>query len=157
MRYTSKNLLGDEKIVYEAKLHKYIFVWPIVWSIVFFGLGFFFLSMPSSQFEFALLCGVIFILLGILTVLNPLIQYKTSEYAITNKRIISKVGFISRRSTEIRLDKIESVELEQGIIGRIFDLGSIKITGTGGAYAEFKNIAKPIVLRNQIQNEIKIN
>ena len=55
--------------------------------------------------------------------------YKTTEIAITNKRIIAKFGFISRRTIEINLQKIESIQVDQNVLGRLLDYGTIVIAG----------------------------
>ena len=74
-----------------------------------------------------------------------------SEFVITNRRIIVKTGFISRKTLEMNLSKIESVNVDQSILGRIFNYGSITIIGTGGTKETFHNIAKPIEFRKAFQ------
>jgi len=69
--------------------------------------------------------------------LLPLIKQSTSEFVITNKRIIIKTGFISRKTLEMNLSKIESVNVEQGILGRILGYGTITIIGTAGQESLF--------------------
>ncbi len=61
-----------------------------------------------------------------------LVDYRSTELAVTNKRIITKSGLIQRNTTEMFLEKVESIQVDQGILGRIFDFGSITISGTGG-------------------------
>lgn len=81
----------------------------------------------------------------------PLIEYGTSEFAITNKRIIIKVGFISRRTLEMNLSKVESVNVNQGILGRILGYGTIIVIGTGGTKEPFESIADPLAFRKKFQ------
>lgn len=83
--------------------------------------------------------------------LAPLIQTITSEFAITNKRIIIKVGFISRKTLEMNLGKIESIAVDQTILGRILGYGTIMIIGTGGTKEPFFNIVAPLEFRKQYQ------
>lgn len=75
----------------------------------------------------------------------------TSEFAITNKRIIIKVGLISRRTLEMNLNKIESVNVDQGILGRILGYGTIVVIGTGGTREPFASISNPIEFRKRFQ------
>ena len=77
----------------------------------------------------------------------PLIDWYTCEFAITNKRIIIKVGFISRRTIEMNLAKIESVTVDQGILGRILGYGNITVIGTGGTREPFHRIRSPLDFR----------
>jgi len=74
-----------------------------------------------------------------------------SEFVITNRRIIIKNGFIARSTFEMNLSKIESVNVDQTVMGRIFNYGSITIIGTGGTRETFHNIAKPMAFRKAFQ------
>jgi len=86
----------------------------------------------------------------------PFIRKATSEFAITTKRVIIKVGFISRRTLEMNLSKIETVNVDQSIMGRILNYGSITIIGTGGTKEVFNDIASPMQFRKAFQ-EIDIS
>lgn len=81
----------------------------------------------------------------------PLIYFLTSEFAITNKRIIIKVGLISRRTLEMNLGKVESINVDQSILGRLIDYGTINIIGTGGTKEPFADISAPLEFRKQYQ------
>ncbi len=81
----------------------------------------------------------------------PLVEYLTSEFAITNKRIIIKQGFVSRRTMELNLNKVESVSVDQSIPGRILNYGSITVLGTGGTRERFANLAAPLEFRKRFQ------
>ena len=82
----------------------------------------------------------------------PLIERWTSEFAITNKRLIIKTGLISRHTLEMGLSKVESINVDQGIMGRMLDYGSITVIGTGGTREPFQNIAHPMKFRRQFQS-----
>ncbi len=75
------------------------------------------------------------------------IKYATTELAITNKRVIAKSGLIQRKTMEMFLNKIESVQVEQGVLARMFDYGTVTISGTGVSSAPFANIAAPLEFR----------
>ena len=83
--------------------------------------------------------------------ISPLIENWTSEYAITNKRVIIKIGLISRKTLEMNLSKIESVNVDQSIFGRILGYGAITIIGTGGTRETFSDLANPIQFRRVFQ------
>jgi len=72
--------------------------------------------------------------------------------AITNKRVIAKFGLIRRNTIEMNLNRIESIAINQGILGRIFDFGSIGVRGTGGGQAPVPFIARPLEFRQQLNN-----
>ena len=81
----------------------------------------------------------------------PIIDLWTDEFAITNKRVIVKTGLIRRRTVELNLTKIESVNVNQSVLGRILGFGSIQIVGTGGTRELFTNIRKPLRFRKKFQ------
>jgi len=83
----------------------------------------------------------------------PLIDRWTSEFAITNKRVIMKVGLIRRKALEMNLSKVESVNVDQSIPGRILGYGAITIIGTGGTRESFRGISKPLEFRRVFQEK----
>ena len=85
--------------------------------------------------------------LGLVFWIMAWIKYATTELAITNKRVIAKSGLIQRKTMEMFLNKIESVQVEQGILGRMFDYGTVTLAGTGVNAAAFADIAKPLEFR----------
>ena len=74
----------------------------------------------------------------------------TTEIGVTDRRVIYKRGFISRYTAEINMDKIETVDVEQSLLGRMLDYGTITIHGTGASIEKLKMIADPIGLRTSI-------
>src|SRR5215468_11964637 len=74
----------------------------------------------------------------------------TTEVAVTDRRIISKVGFIKRRTVEMHMDKVESVDVEQTILGRIFNYGDITIRGTGETLETLRMIDHPLEFRSHV-------
>ncbi|MGV8059048.1 MAG: PH domain-containing protein [Smithellaceae bacterium] len=87
--------------------------------------------------------------------ISPIIRQKTSEFVITNKRIIMKTGLISRKTFEMNLQKIESVNVDQSFWGRLLGYGTVSIVGTGGSRESFSDISKPLLFRRKFQ-EIEI-
>jgi uncharacterized membrane protein YdbT with pleckstrin-like domain len=85
--------------------------------------------------------------LGLLFLLMAYIYYKTTELAITNKRIIAKFGFISRKTVEINITKVESIQVDQGILGRIFNFGTLVVSGAGNPQAPIPGISNPLQFR----------
>jgi len=83
--------------------------------------------------------------------ISPIIRQATSEFVITNKRVIVKVGLIRRKTLEMNLQKIESVNVEQSIMGRILGYGTVTIVGTGGTKESFTDIKRPLMFRRKFQ------
>lgn len=79
----------------------------------------------------------------------------STELALTNQRIIAKTGLIRRNTVELRLEKVESLGIHQGIIGRIFNYGSVVVRGTGGTNTPIPNIKDPMKFRSIVNNHIE--
>ena len=85
---------------------------------------------------------------------GPWIRYSTTEFAVTNKRIMAKVGFIRRNTLDLLLTKVESIQVDQTILGRFLDFGSVVVVGTGGSQDPLHMIASPLELRKHAQEQI---
>ena len=85
--------------------------------------------------------------LGLIFLAIAYIRYKSTELAVTTKRIIVKYGFIRRQTIEINLNKAESIQVDQGILGRLFDFGTLVISGTGTSHAPLTGISEPMAFR----------
>ena len=77
-----------------------------------------------------------------------------TEYGLTTKRVILKIGIISRNTDEMRLSKIETVEVRQGIFGRIFGFGTVLVTGTGNSSVVLKGVSNPISVKKEIDSHL---
>ena len=87
--------------------------------------------------------------IGLFFLIYAWIKIRSTEVAITNRRIIAKFGFITRHTVEINLDKVESLRVEQGFWGRVLNFGTIFISGAGSAVAPMPNIADPLPFRQK--------
>ena len=85
--------------------------------------------------------------LGLIFLIKAYIRYKTTELAITSRRVIVKFGFIRRRTVEININKIESIQVDQGVLGRMFDYGTLVIAGAGDSQAPIAGISAPMEFR----------
>ena len=142
--YVKKNLMPNENLIFQAKPHVAIFFQPVWW----------FISGGILLFlDFSLL-GPIVLFIGVLQEILMFIYYVSSEYAITNQRVLMKVGIIRRRSLEIFLAKIEGIYVDQSIFGRMFNFGTVVINGVGGGKNLFNYIPEPLKFRNLIQGQV---
>jgi uncharacterized membrane protein YdbT with pleckstrin-like domain len=150
MSYLDDHLLAGERIVYRARVHWTIFATSIV--VIALGIGLAIVLgvyQPEYWYAGAALAGV-----GLLLAIGPAIRYASSEFAVTDKRVVAKLGFIERESLETLLSKIEAIGVDQGIVGRMLGYGTITITGTGGTEESFPRIADPLEFRREIQSQV---
>ena len=149
--------MPDEKVLFSARIHPAIFL-PSVFSFAAtLAVCIYAFSLAEQQSLASLVfcvSGILFfysILLG----LQALIIILTTEFAVTNRRVIAKTGFIRRHTLEMLLLKIESVAVQQSIPGRLLNFGTVTVTGTGGTREGFKAIVEPLAVRSKINQIIE--
>lgn len=147
MSFVEQSLIPEEKIIFKARLHWRIFVVPA--SLLFFVCILFAFSFADETQIMAII--LILPLLAILMrVVHLLIVYVTTEFAVTNRRIIVKNGFIRRHALELWLTQVESIRVDQPLVGRVLNYGTVLITGNGGTKEKFPDIARPMELRKHV-------
>jgi uncharacterized membrane protein YdbT with pleckstrin-like domain len=97
---------------------------------------------------------VIWLLLGITfpLAIYEYLRVRHTELGVTNKRVIYKTGIISRKSEEMKLASIETVEIDQGILGRMLGYGNIKVTGRGASDVVFRTVKDPMAVKRAIES-----
>lgn len=123
--YIEGALIQGEKVVYEGTIS----VWSLA-PLIAVGV----MLMP-------------FVGIGLILWVMAFVRYKTTELAVTNKRVVAKFGFIRRNTIELNIHKVESIQVHQGILGRIFNFGSLVISGAGNPQAPIPGISDPMVFR----------
>lgn len=146
MGFIESNLMQDERVLGRASLHWIVFIWPAIWlalAVILFSSG----GDTAGAGAFPLI-------LALATGLFSFINLKTSEFGVTNKRVLMKTGLIRRNSFEVLLSKVEGIQLNQGILGRVLGYGTIVVTGAGGSADPFRRIASPLDFRRKVQEQV---
>jgi uncharacterized membrane protein YdbT with pleckstrin-like domain len=145
MSYVDSQLLPGENVMYRSKLHWQVFLFPGFFAVILL------LVAIGSFFSGAKGMGLIFLVLAGFLILVPFLKRANSEFAVTNKRIIVKLGFFTTRTVELLHSKVEAISVNQGVLGKMLGYGDIVVTGTGGTREEFKAVASPLELRRAVQ------
>lgn len=161
MSYIQKNLLNNEKVIYFTHVHWIIFALPaflmlFAFAMSIYGSQIFRISLPFFYISMSQLVTFFLLMTAIITFFDALIRYLTSEYGITNKRVLIKTGWIRRNSLELFLDKVEAIYVDQSILGRILNFGTLRVVGTGGTQDPFFYIPDPLAFRKIAQQQIDI-
>ena len=143
MSFIEKNLSTNEKVIKIAKLHWWIYVK----SILVLALALLLLKDSPGVGAFLLICALIGLIVTFL-------GRRTSEFGITNKRVIFKTGLFSTKMVELQLNKAEGMQISQGFLGRIFNFGSIRIT-SGSVIENFSPIANPFGFKKQVNDAVE--
>ncbi len=148
MSYIDHNLISGESVTYRAQLHWTIFVKAMLFSLILVGFAVLMFYLQVTVAGVGLLAVATFPMIVAATTRS------SAEFAVTNKRVILKTGFIQKKTAEMFLNKIESVGVDQSIFGRMLGYGTIVIRGTGGTLEPFDRISSPLEFRRQMQEQI---
>ncbi len=150
MSYAAKNLIPGETILYQTRLHWIVLVWHFFLAVVFLLTPGILLLYYNKVREL----GYILIIATMIPIVIGIIVRNGTEMAVTNKRVLIKQGVFSRETLELLLSKIESIVVEEPVIGRILGYGTVIIRGTGGTPEPFDRIASPLEFRRQVEQQI---
>ena len=150
-RYIDDILQPGEKVLYSTNAH-WMFYLPAIAAWIL-AILLFFLSRTTITEGIVLLClsaSAVVALVALYWMAKAWFHRWTTETDVTNLRVVHKSGFIKRRTFEMSLDKVESVDVNQGILGRILNYGDVTILGVGEGKETISTIASPLAFRNFI-------
>lgn len=142
--YTKEAIVGGEEVLYKGTVSPFILIPPallIAISVVFLT--------TSQSNDAGLLIGSFLCVLGIFFLIRGMIRAATTEYTITSKRVIHKAGILSRSTIELLLSKIDSVSVNQGIFGRLFNYGMLTVT-VATERSQFDFLRDPVEFKKQL-------
>ena len=153
MSYVDEHLLPGERVVYRARQHWSIFGASITLAILAVAV-FAVLQLLDLWPDARLIVPPLLLAVAAVLAVGPALRYIGSEYAVTDKRVVVKLGLIQRESDETLLSKVEAIGVDQTVWGRMFGFGTVSIVGTGGTRETFDHIAAPLEFRRQVQGQI---
>lgn len=156
MGYIEDNLMDEESVVLNTRLHPIVLLFPAMSTSFLAGSLWYYPAMfPNNEDGYvALTIVLMFLAYSAYKLCDRLIVFLTSEFAVTSKRVLGKTGFIRRKSLDIVLAKVEAIRLTQSISGRVLDYGDIEVTGTGGTEEILSFIPAPLEFRKAIQEQL---
>ena len=151
MGYAERVLQPGETIAYRARLHWIIYFGGMVLIVVAIGFAIAAMALKTPSIQVGLIVGALIALfLGLFQMIRAWIVAVNTEIIVTSRRVIYKTGFVSRNTVEMNLDKVESVLVQQGILGRMLDFGTVIIRGVGAGLEPVDNIAAPLELHRHV-------
>lgn len=145
--------MANERVIYTTKLNWTLYIKSFV--LILIGLVLFVDTSHSINDYLLSLASIILFLAGIFSAVVTYIKIKTFEFAVTNKRVLIKNGILRTQSFEIMLNKVEAIYVEQSIIERIVNSGTIIIKGTGGSQNPLRNVDNPFQFRIAVNEQIE--
>lgn len=152
MGYAEKVLQPGETIAYRARLHWIVYLGGIVLVVAAVILALSAVAVPGGDTVRLglMLAAMIALFLGLFQMLRAWFVVANTEIIVTNRRLIYKTGFIARDTVEMNLDKVESVLVEQTLLGRMLDFGRVIVRGVGSGLEPIDRIAAPLELHRNI-------
>ena len=150
-RYIDDILQPNERVLYSTNAH-WIFYWPaiVAWVVAIAFLILSHMFVDSTAMLFCLAVAAVAAVIALYKMLTAWFHRWTTETDVTNLRVVHKTGFIKRRTFEMSLDKVESVDVNQSILGRLFNYGDVTVRGVGEGAETIRTIASPLDFRNHI-------
>jgi uncharacterized membrane protein YdbT with pleckstrin-like domain len=162
MSYVQKHLIDGETIIYETRLHWVVLIVPILVGLLFglTGVAMFVLAGRTTAdqavaHQSLMIAGAAFLVIALVCVARGVLVRNATEMTVTNKRVFVKVGLAARRTIELLLSRVESIGVEESVMGRMFGYGRVIVHGTGGTPETFNMIAHPLEFRTQVQQQIE--
>jgi uncharacterized membrane protein YdbT with pleckstrin-like domain len=152
MRYVRRVLQPGETVVYDTKLHSVIYTRAILLLVGCLILAGAAIAASNNQnLSLALeIAAAILALLALSAAFRAFVRRATTELAVTDHRVIYKTGLLARHTIEMNRDKVESVDVDQTLLGRLFGYGTIIVRGTGGSLEPIRTIGDPLTFRSYI-------
>jgi len=145
MKYIDSTLIQGEKVILSPHIHKIVYIRPFfffgILSLLFLLIGF--ADMRTDTWASLALFESLIFFISLIWWVYDKIYYAHIEMAVSNKRVVSKSGIISVHSEELQWNKIESIEIRQGILGRWLNYGDIYFSGTGTSFVRFGYVEDP--------------
>ena len=128
MRYVDRSLAPAETILARGQ-------WPTLYWV--------------GAWAALLLLGIIVV--GVFMFIGLAVKMTTTDWAVTDRRVIVKRGWLNLKTEEISVGSIETVQLQQSFFGRIFGFGRIQVTGNGDTQLVFPPMKHAVAFRRAIE------
>ena len=150
MSYVDRVLLSDEVVLARTAIHWFIYLRAIFAALLAAATAVASFWVPAEAQLYVQIAAGAIAFIALWLWLGAWARRSSTELAVTNRRVIHKTGFLSRSTREMNREKVESVDVQQSISGRIFGYGTILVRGVGSSWEPFSHIADPLAFRSSI-------
>jgi uncharacterized membrane protein YdbT with pleckstrin-like domain len=168
MSYVERNLVPGETLLYQTRHHWVVLLIPtliglvialpgaalLVWAIMARESNGVVVGSLAISAQAMAIAGGILLLIGAVILAYGVAKRNATEMAVTNKRVLIKTGLASRRTLDMMLSTVESIGVEETVLGRMMGFGTVIVRGTGGTPEAFLMIAHPQEFRRNVQQQI---
>jgi uncharacterized membrane protein YdbT with pleckstrin-like domain len=150
MNYVRRVLQPGETVVHLTRIHPIIFLTAMLWFVAAVALLIASLTVQGDLHIGAEALAIFCLIFALVSALPALVRRLSTELVVTDRRVIYKSGVLARHSLEMNRSKVESVDVDQPFLGRIFGYGTIILRGTGSTFQPIYHIADPLTFRSHI-------
>ena len=151
--FIEQNLMPGERLLASTRIHSATVTVPTVLLAVPVILVVIGLVLGQNGLPLAIIGGVLAAVVALIA-LALMIRRATTEFGLTDKRIVIKSGWVTTRVREMPLGRVEAIRVEQGILGKIFGFGSLVAIGTGGTRRACESIVEPFDFYKSVQEQV---
>jgi PH (Pleckstrin Homology) domain-containing protein len=163
MSYLRSNLVPGEKVIYQTRLHWVVMLGNLLVGCLLLapaGAALLYYAYIHPEIQNGTLRmlqggGVALLVCALVVIVVGMVRRNATEMAVTNRRVVVKRGLASRKTIEMLLNKVESIEVRETTLGRLLGYGAIVVVGTGGSTEPFEKIAHPLTFRSRLQQQIE--
>jgi membrane protein YdbS with pleckstrin-like domain len=148
--YVDSVLADGERIVYRAHISHWKFFLSYLLGALFVAAAVAAYANGSAYNMDSPVIALVLLVVGVVIVLSAAIRRSTTELVLTNRRIITKRGLVARNTVEMNLNKVESLHVDQSLMGRLFNYGDVTVVGTGASLEPLRGISSPLELRKNL-------
>ncbi len=150
MSYVRRVLQPGESVAHASRVHAVIFLPAILWFAGAVALLIVALTLDGDFRRGGEALAAFAAVFGLSSGVPALIRWLSTELAVTDRRVIYKSGVLARHTLEMNRSKVESVDVDQSVLGRILNFGTIVVRGTGGSLEPLRMIGDPLTFRSHI-------
>src|SRR5689334_2578835 len=150
MGYVEKHLAPDEEIAFRTRLHPVVFAGTVTFAACVIGATALIVARNELAPETVRLLWLAAAGIIVVSFVSPYLRWRTSEFAVTNRRVLVKVGLLSVHTVELLLGKVEAIAVDQPLTGRLLGYGTLRVVGTGGSVEAFPRVARPDAFRDAV-------
>jgi len=160
MSYIDASLVPGETVVYQTRLHWIVMLRHILLGLLLCAvsgalLSYFLPRLSNTDKHMTEGGAVALLVCGILAIFAGAVRRNATEMAVTTRRVVVKQGLVGRKTIEMLLNRIETIEVSEPMAGRMLGYGSITMVGTGGTSEPFHKIAHPLQFRSEVQQQLE--
>jgi uncharacterized membrane protein YdbT with pleckstrin-like domain len=162
MSYIEATLVPGESVVYQTRLHWIVMLRHILLALLLFAVSAALLAylhhrpqLGNTSEHVTEGAAVALLVFGLVAIVMGAVRRNATEMAVTSRRVVVKQGLMNRKTIEMLLNKIETIEVSEPVVGRMLGYGSITIIGTGGTSEPFHKIAHPLQFRSEVQQQLE--